>query len=177
MNTRSNTKILAMVALMAAVLCVLSPLSIPIGSIPLTLGVFAVFLTAAMLPPLPALAALAVYVLIGALGLPVFSSFRGGPQMLVGPTGGYFLGYFIIVGAVALCCQKTASYALRMAVSVGALLLFYTSAALWYAFVTNTTIWVGIATCVFPFAIPDTIKAAAALALAAVLRRRLEKAS
>ncbi len=95
--------------------------------------------------------------------------------MLVGPTGGFFLGYFIIVAGVSLCCRKTGNYAVRMAVSLAALFFFYLSAALWYAFVTKSTIMVGITVCVFPFAIPDTIKAAAALALSAVLQRRLGK--
>lgn len=175
MHTQLKTHTLALVALMAAVMAVLSPISVPVGVVPFSLGVFAVYLTAAMLPPLPALASLSVYILLGAVGLPVFSNYRGGPQVLVGLTGGYIAGYFIVVCLVSLVCAKTQSFSVRMGVSAGALLLFYIVGTLWYAFVAQTTFAAGLMVCVVPFFIPDLIKAALALALAAVLRRRLEK--
>ena len=176
MKTKYKTRTLAMVAVMAAILAVLSPLSIPTAPVPFTLGVFAVYLTAAMLPPLSAMASLSVYILLGVIGLPVFSNHRGGPQVLVGPTGGYIVGYFFIVLCVALVCRRTGRYALRMAAAVVGLGLFYLAGTLWYSFVTGSTFVAGLAVCVVPFAIPDLIKAAAALALAGALNRRLEKA-
>ena len=77
-----NTKKLVFTALFAAILCILSPISVPAGPIPVTLSVFALFLTAPVLPPAEAFFAVLVYILLGALGLPVFSGFNGGFHVL-----------------------------------------------------------------------------------------------
>ena len=87
--TKSKTKDLVLAGLLAAVIAVLAQISLPIGPVPFTLAVLGVFLTGLLLTPGWAMASIAVYLVIGAIGLPVFSGFSGGPAVLVGPTGGY----------------------------------------------------------------------------------------
>ena len=78
---------MAVTALMAAALCVLGPLSVPIGAIPISLSNFVICLTAWLLGPKFGTLSVAVYLLIGLVGVPVFSGFTGGMGRLLGPTG------------------------------------------------------------------------------------------
>ena len=84
---------LAVCGVMAAVLCVLAPLSIPIGPVPVTLATLVVYLMGSLLGWKWGTAACLAYLLAGLAGLPVFSGFQGGPGVLLGATGGYILGF------------------------------------------------------------------------------------
>ena len=86
------------IALIAAILCILSPMSIPLGftPIPLTLGLFAVTMAGIILGPWKGMLCVLVYILLGAVGLPVFSGYTGGLPKIAGPTGGYLLGYLFL---------------------------------------------------------------------------------
>jgi len=85
---------MARIAVLTALLCVLSPIAIPLPSgIPLTLQTFAVLLSGVVLGPKNGTIAVLAYILLGTFGLPVFSYFRGGPGMIAGPTGGFLLSF------------------------------------------------------------------------------------
>ena len=86
------------IALFAALTAVFSQISFPVPMTPIvfTMGVMAVYLTAALLPKWQAFLALIVYLLLGAIGLPVYSGFHGGIGTLLGPTGGYLMAYPIM---------------------------------------------------------------------------------
>ena len=88
-----KTKDMTLIAVMAALICVAGPLSIAIGPIPLSLASFAVYLAGAVLGAKRGPLAVAIYLLIGLVGVPVFSGFSGGFQKLIGVTGGYLVGY------------------------------------------------------------------------------------
>ena len=102
---KTNTHDLVLAALCAALTAVVAPFSIAIGPISLTLSVFAVLFTGAMLRPGWAFAAQVVYIAIGAIGLPVFSGFKSGPQVLLGATGGYLVAYPLMALVLSLVCQ------------------------------------------------------------------------
>ena len=89
-------------ALVAAMLCLLAPISVPVGAVPVSLSIFGVCLAALISDRRGALMALLLYVALGAVGLPVFAGFSGGAQVLVGPTGGYLFGYI----PMALCVSS-----------------------------------------------------------------------
>ena len=97
----TKTRTLTMTALMTAVICIFAPISIPIPISPvaLTLGTFAMYLTAYVLPPRQALAAIGLYLLLGAAGLPVFSGYTAGlsrfPRNIPAQMGGLFLATII----------------------------------------------------------------------------------
>lgn len=170
---QTKTQKMVSTALMAALLAVLSPFVIPIGLVPITLALFAVFLTGTLLPPLYAVASIAVYLLIGFVGAPVFSGFIGGPQVLLGPTGGYLFGYFIIALAVSLSIRISKKWWVWAAGALLGLAGCYLVGTLWFMLMMHSAFLPALTACVVPFIIPDVIKAGAALSLGAVLNARL----
>lgn len=94
-------------ALCTACACLLAPVSIPIGPVSLTLGVFAILLAGALLPPALAALSACAYLLLGFAGLPVFAGFAAGPGVLFGMTGGYLLAYPIMAWLLSMVCEKT----------------------------------------------------------------------
>lgn len=97
-NQKIRTKQMVLIALMTAVTCVLGPLSIPLpfSPVPISLTNFAIFLAIFVLGMKNGTISFIIYLLLGAIGVPVFSSFRGGFQVLAGPTGGYLIGFIFL---------------------------------------------------------------------------------
>ena len=97
-NQKIRTKQMVLIALMTAVTCVLGPLSIPLpfSPVPISLTNFAIFLAIFVLGMKSGTISFIIYLLLGAIGVPVFSSFRGGLQVLAGPTGGYLIGVIFL---------------------------------------------------------------------------------
>lgn len=97
-NQKIGTKQMVLIALMTAVTCVLGPLSIPLpfSPVPISLTNFAIFLAIFVLGMKSGTISFIIYLLLGAVGVPVFSSFRGGFQVLAGPTGGYLIGFIFL---------------------------------------------------------------------------------
>ena len=97
-NQKIKTKQMLLIALMTAVTCVLGPLSIPLpfSPVPISLTNFAIFLAIFVLGMKNGTISFIIYLLLGAVGVPVFSSFRGGFQVLAGPTGGYLIGFIFL---------------------------------------------------------------------------------
>lgn len=97
-NQKIRTKQMVLIALMTAVTCVLGPLSIPLpfSPVPISLTNFAIFLAIFVLGMKSGTISFIIYLLLGAVGVPVFSSFRGGFQVLAGPTCGYLIGFIFL---------------------------------------------------------------------------------
>lgn len=147
--------------LFAAVLCVLAIITIPIGQVPITMALLGVFLTAAILPPVSATISVLVYILIGVVGVPVFSNFGAGVGVLMGATGGYLMAYPLMALAVSglLKLFKGRWYGYWLGITA-ALLLCYGLGTLWFCKVTGTGFMAALAVCVFPFIPFDLAKAA-----------------
>ncbi len=174
--TRISTKDLVIIAMFTAVICVLSQISISIQPIPFTLGLFAIFLTGALLSPRNALLAVLVYLLLGAFGVPVFTGFKGGPGALVGMTGGYLMAYPLMAFITALSYKlskkyKIAALAIGMVIS---LLLCYLIGTTWFTLVTDNSFYTALTLCVFPFVVFDFLKIILAISLGTVLRAVLK---
>ena len=106
---RSKTYEITITALMTAVTCILAPMSIPIGPVPISFTNLAIYLSLYLLGWKRGTISYLIYLLIGLVGLPVFSGFTGGPAKLAGPTGGYIIGLIvmaIIAGLVIDNCRK-----------------------------------------------------------------------
>ena len=110
--TAERTKTMVMISLMAAVICILGPLSlaIPISPVPISLTNLAVYFTIYVLGTKKGTISYLIYLLIGLIGIPVFSGFTGGPAKLLGPTGGYLIGFIFMALLSGLCIsiRKTA---------------------------------------------------------------------
>lgn len=191
MKTNAVPKVqdLTLCAVMAAVMCVLAPISIPIGPISITGGTLAIFLTACLLGPVRGLAATVVYLLVGFVGLPVFSNYMGGAERLIGPTGGYLVGYLPMILVAGAVCQwsahrfdgrgkagKALSLAVQFAGMALATAVLYAFGTAWYCVQAGVDLQKALAACVFPFIPVDLAKMAAALAVAVPVRSRLERA-
>ena len=184
-KSRINTRQLTLCAVMAAVMCVIAPVAVPIGPIAVTGGTLTIYLTACLLGPWRGLAAASAYLLAGFAGLPVFSGYLGGAGRLLGPTGGYLVGYLPMM----LLAGSASEYALRrfgghkalamvlqflgMALATAVLYAFGTA---WYCVQAGAGLQQALAACVFPFIPFDLIKMTLALLTGAPVRRRLERA-
>ena len=165
---------LARVAMGVALIAVCSWLSIPM-TVPFTLQTFAVCLITALFGLRLGLWTVVCYLLLGAVGAPVFAGFSGGIAALLGPTGGYLVGFLFTALAVGLAVERLGRKlpVLIAAMALG-ILLCYTFGTAWFVLVythNNGPITVGAALgmCVFPYLLPDAVK----IALAAILTKRL----
>ncbi|MBR3306158.1 MAG: biotin transporter BioY [Lachnospiraceae bacterium] len=175
---------IAYIAMSVALISVCSWLEIP-ATVPFTLQTFAVFLSVALLGGWRGTTAVLVYILLGAAGAPVFSGFSGGIAKLMGPTGGYILGFFF--SALLMWCfealigRKLAVRALSM---VLALLVCYAFGSLWFVNIyigkdgSRMGIGAALGICVFPYILPDLLKIAAACFISSnkTLRRTVRSA-
>ena len=158
-------------ALFAALTAVLSQIAVPIGPVPINLATFSVFLAGALLGAKLGAVSQAVYVLLGAVGVPVFSMFRGGPGILFGPTGGYIAGYVLAAWLVGLITERYGNKAAVLALAMLAGFFSYmTTGTCWYMFVTKSGLAEALMVCVVPFLPGDALK----MVLAAVLARGLK---
>ena len=166
-------------ALFAALICVAAPFSIQVGPIPISLATFAIYLTGAMLGGKRGVVATAVYILIGAVGLPVFSGFRGGFGALFGPTGGYIIGYIPLVLITGIFAEMNAKKINRAIVTFIGMILataaLYTFGTAWFMIVLGSDLITALGTCVLPFLLGDTIKIVCATALSVPLRAELNR--
>ena len=164
------------IALFAALISICAWISIP-TTVPFTLQTFAVCLTAGLLGMKRGTLTIVVYLLLGAIGLPVFAGFKGGLGSLLGTTGGYLIGFLftaLIVGFISdRFGRKLPAVAAAMVVGIA---VCYAFGTVWFLllYIKNTGP-VGIGTvlswCVIPFIIPDIIKAAVAALLTSRLGR------
>ena len=185
---------MAVTALVTALLCVVSPFSIPIGPVPVTLGVLAVFLAVFMLGKKRGTMAVVLYLLIGLAGLPVFSGFAGGAGRLFGPTGGYLIGYMPMAWIAGWFIEsgwdkkdKKAALPMQIAGMILGLVILYGLGTIWFTMLMNRqasggsaaermTFLRAVQVCVLPFLPLDLVKIALAALLGNAVRSRLVSA-
>lgn len=175
-EAKLTTRTLVHIGMFAAVLTVLSQIAIPMPTgMPLTLQTFAVALTGAVLGWRLALAGTAVWVLLGAVGVPVFANFSGGFRVLVGYTGGFIWGFFIMA---ALCGIGSAMKNKPFGLEVGilGLLLCHVLGSLQYALIANVGFWHSMLLVSVPYLVKDVISVVLAFSAGTMIRSRLAKA-
>lgn len=171
-NAKTAVKDTVFTAMFAALIAVCSILSIPVGEVPVTLQTFAVCLTAAMLGWKRGTLSVFIYVLLGAVGVPVFAGMSGGIGVLAGPTGGYIIGFLLTAVIVGLAADRWQRKALPLTLAmVLGVLACYAVGTVWFMIVTGMHLGESLMLCVVPFLIPDAVK----IALAMILSNRLSK--
>lgn len=171
---------LTYMGLCTALIAICSWISIP-ASVPFTLQTFAIFTTLGLLGGRRGTIAVTAYVLLGAVGLPVFSGFKGGPGALLGATGGYIIGFILSALVIWAITSRFGNRINVLGLSmVLGLLICYAFGSAWYMLVyLKTGGAVGLLTvlgwCVFPFILPDLCKIALALTLTRQLRRFIKQ--
>ena len=172
-KTRSAVLDLVLTAVFAAIIAVCSIISIPVGEVPVTLQTFAVCLAAAMLGFRRGTLSVLIYVLLGAVGVPVFAGMTGGIGILSGPTGGYIIGFIPAAVIIGLAADRFQRKALPLAIAmVIGVLVCYAVGTVWFMVVMKWGIVETLMVCVVPFLIPDAVK----IAVAVLLSNRLSKA-
>lgn len=171
-----NTKDMTLTAVMAALVCVAGPLSIAIGPIPLSLATFAVYLAGAVLGWKRGALAVLIYLLIGTVGVPVFSGFSGGVQKLLGVTGGYLVGYLPCALLTGLGVQNDRKRPEKprwqaFAAMVAGTVVLYAIGTAWFMLQTKNPLGAAMGMCVIPFLPGDAIKIAAAGLIAGPVRK------
>lgn len=157
----SPIQIIARIALCAALIAVIAPFSIPLsGMVPISLATFCIMLMALLFGVRDAVLATLVYLVLGAVGLPVFSGARGGIGVLTGATGGFLVGYLLLAFFSGILYKKSWVWQLLM-VLIGNVLM-YVFGTFWYAYVMGVTPVAATSACVLPFLPGDAIKIGAA---------------
>lgn len=164
-------------ALMAALMCVLCPVSVPIGPIPISLSILVILLTVYVLGTWRALVSYTVYLLLGAVGMPVFSGFQGGLAKLAGPTGGYLAGFWLMILVAGIIMEKGKRNLLLtiLGMLVG-VAIDYAVGTAWFVFQTESTVVHALDVCVYPFIPFDAAKIVIAVLLGSVVYKGLQKA-
>lgn len=180
-STKMRTVDMVYIALFAVLMAVCSWISIP-AAVPFTMQTFGVFLAVAVLGGKRGTLAILVYLLLGAVGAPVFAGFSGGISALVGSTGGYIIGFLFLALVMWLMERLLGKKTWVLAVSmVLGLVVCYAFGTAWFMVVYARTtgaigLWTALGWCVFPYIIPDLAKIVLALMLskrlAAVLKLR-----
>lgn len=190
MTKRTNT--LTKIALMAALQCIISPFAIafPISPVPMSLATLMLYLSVYILGKKHATISCGIYLLIGLVGLPVFSGFTGGAGKLFGPTGGYLIGYLALTWIGGWCVEKWSSvsgnaggsgtsrlnFLLQMLGLVLGTAVCYLFGTLWLAYQAGMDFLAALSVGVLPFIIGDVVKIVVGVAVGNLVRKRLVRA-
>lgn len=171
-KARSATKNLTYIALMLAFICVMAQIVIPLPFTPvqITLATLGVYITCAVFG-FKGLVAVICYVLAGAIGLPVFAAFQGGFGVILGPTGGYIIGYILCGIPIAFLGAKGRIW-LLLSLIFG-FLLCSISGCLWYMYVADANLKNAVLLTIVPFIPGDAMKMILTLVFAPKFRKAL----
>lgn len=174
---------IAVIGLMTAVTCVLAPFSVPIGPVPISLTSFAIYLSLYVLGMKEGTLSYLIYLLMGLIGLPVFSGFTSGPQKLLGPTGGYLIGFIPMVILSGLVIDhanetkgKVRSQVICFAGMIFGTIICYILGTAWLAYQANMDWKAALFAGVIPFIPGDLAKMAIAALVGPKIRRQLIQA-
>ena len=173
---RSTTYDIVYIAVFAVIMAICSWISIP-AAVPFTLQTFGVFIAVGVLGGKRGSLSVLVFILLGAIGIPVFANFSGGIGVLAGPTGGYIIGFLfsaLLMWAMEKLPGKKS--VMQIVSMIAGLIVCYAFGTVWFVIVYGRMngpigFTAALASCVVPFIIPDIIK----IALAYVLSRKLRK--
>lgn len=172
-----STHELVLTALVSAVFCILGPLSIPIGPVPISLTGLALYMSLYIIGGKMSTIAYMIYLIIGIIGLPVFSGYAGGLGKIMGPTGGYLAGFIftaLLSGAVIDRFHNNKIISI-MGMYAG-LIVLYAFGTIWFAFLNEgNSVYEILKICVIPFIPADSIKIIISAFLGPMLKKRIKK--
>lgn len=173
----TNTYAMAVTALMTAVTCILAPLSIPIGPVPISLTNFAIYLSLYLLDWKKGTVSYILYLLLGLVGLPVFSGFTGGIGKLAGPTGGYIIGFIPMAIIAGIVIDKyTEKWLLCLLAMIIGTIVCYALGTAWLAYEAKMDMMAALWAGVIPFIPGDLVKMALAILIAPKIRAQVCRA-
>ena len=181
MTNNNRTFRLVLTAMFAAILAVASWISVPLPftPVPINLATLAVTLTGALLGSRYGSLSVIIYLLLGAVGVPVFAGFTGGLGHIAGPTGGYIVGYLTSVFICGLVIELTGKDDVKWWTTAIAAVLgtfsCYVLGTIWFIVLTNNTLAASMTMCVLPFLPGEVFKLVAASVIVPVLKPVLDR--
>ena len=173
-----KTKVLnvCIIGVLTAFICVLAPLSVPIGSVPISLTPMGIYLIVYLVGGVKGTICVTIYLLIGIAGLPVFSGFGSGIGKLAGPTGGYIVGFLFeaAICGVALYFGKGKIYWYIPGMILGTLVLYLFGSA-WFMISLHANFKATMKVCVLPFLPFDAAKIAIVAIVAPLIKKPLRR--
>ena len=168
---------IALIGVMTAIICIIGPFSIPIGLVPISLTNLIILITVIILGWKMGTISCLIYLLIGYVGMPVFSGFRGGPDRLFGPTGGYLIGFVFlaIISGIFIDKFRGKIYMYVIGMLLGTVVL-YAFGTVWFAYQQNVSFHAAAVICVIPFIPLDIVKIACAVIIGPIIRNQLVRA-
>lgn len=171
---------MVMMALFAAITCVLAPLAVPIGPVPISLTNLVIYISLYVLGWKRGTITYIVYLLVGLVGLPVFSGFEGGIGKFAGPTGGYLVGFIFMSVICGIFIEKwheisPVHVTLNMLGMILGTVAAYAFGTAWFCLSTGTGVVAALSLCVFPFIIGDLIKMAIAVSVGPVIGKQMKR--
>lgn len=174
-----STRQIALVGLMTAVICILGPIAVPLpfSPVPVSLTNLAIFLSLFVLGMKKGTISYVIYLLLGLVGLPVFSAFTGGPGKLLGPTGGYLIGFLFMAVISGIFIDKwTNSIVVCVTGMILGSTVCYLFGTVWLSFQGHMSFSAALAAGVLPFLPGDVAKMLIAAIAGRQIRKRLRKA-
>ncbi|WP_279160104.1 biotin transporter BioY [Thomasclavelia cocleata] len=161
-------------SMFACIVALLAQIKIDLpGLVPITLQTLGIYIIACSLTPKLAVITTIVYVIMGSIGLPVFTGFRGGLSSLLGPTGGYIFSFPITSLIISIIINNKNSIIRKIIAMIVGTAVCYLIGTIWFIYVTNNTIITALTVCVIPFIFGDIIKIAIASTLSAKIKTKL----
>lgn len=176
-----NPKITAMVtyAIVTALMCIFGPMSVPIGPIPVSLTNLIIYFAIFIIGTQGTTIAFVVYLLLGIVGLPIFSGYQGGPAKIAGPTGGYLIGFIFMSIICGVVYNKFKGSKLDIPMTVLGMiigtLVAYAFGTVWFVYQAKCELGYAISVCVIPFIPFDLGKIVIANLLGRAVRKPLVK--
>lgn len=172
-----TTRQLAVIGVMTAVTCILAPLSLPIGPVPISLTNLAIYFALYVLGVKFGCISYLVYLLIGFIGVPVFSGFTSGPGKLLGPTGGYLIGFIpmAVIGGI-LIDKFISNRIICLLGMIGGTIVAYAFGTAWLAYQAHLDWKAALMAGVIPFIPGDLAKMILAMIAGPQIRKQLIRA-
>ena len=156
-NTRTFDMI--KISMFTALICVCSVITVSIGPVPVNMALLGIFLSVGLLGMFKGFLSVALFIALGAFGLPVFAGFKAGFAVLAGPTGGYITGYLLAAAVAGFGIKFFKSKELTVIIFMTAgLLICYLFGTVWFVISTNADVSYAVGVCVFPFVPFDAVK-------------------
>lgn len=180
----SNTNLHHMVgaALLAAIMAVLSQFAFPIGPVPITLQTFVCALAGGVLGWRWGTIAIAIWLLLGAIGIPILTAGKAGFGIFASPVGGYYLGFLVMATFSGICVAEKGKYVRQILLALAGLIACYVLGTLWFmayfyfGLHKSMPLWQALTLTVFPFVVFDVIKIVLGVLCGTQIRYALQKA-
>lgn len=175
-HSNMTVKDICGIAIMAAITTVLAQIIVPMpAGVPISLQTFAIMLSGIILGPKYGAISSLIYLLMGIVGMPVFTGFRGGIQVFAGPTGGFLIAFPVLAYLSGMAIQHKKKSRVWMVFFLGlGLVVNYCLGVTFFCVIMDSSLFTAITACVLPFIPGDIIKTILAVIAGNKLRRRLE---